>query len=390
MSLSTLRGALVSLQDEGTVRADTLQTSCRDILHTLDTTREKACHSITARTHATESSLKKVRDKLLQVITEEKKKIQERITAISELLALANEEVNSSDANFLSKKARLVSRIQSVMARMPASRGDLEFSFKMSAEISSLLRQDNSFGYMTVQFQVPILRHRFSLTSTKQHRKLRKISPRSDGRVWASVGNVLVDISEDLVETKRLEFPTEISDFVPAPDGSVYVALVFPQPVKILLPSEQACDFACPLVPPGAMALTDKHELAMAANDGKELSLTFYTHSGARSRRVSLPRPDFFPTSMTFTKRGQVFLCSSAEILCLDADFSEVACLCDDDSLQARAISTLRGVGSGVGDVLMANGSNGSVEVSGKICVRCSGHCSRGDHQKATYSKIGT
>ncbi|PVD32440.1 hypothetical protein C0Q70_07874 [Pomacea canaliculata] len=216
---------------------------------------------------------------------------------------------------------------------------------------------------MTVQFQVPILRHRFSLTSTKQHRKLRKISPRSDGRVWASVGNVLVDISEDLVETKRLEFPTEISDFVPAPDGSVYVALVFPQPVKILLPSEQACDFACPLVPPGAMALTDKHELAMAANDGKELSLTFYTHSGARSRRVSLPRPDFFPTSMTFTKRGQVFLCSSAEILCLDADFSEVACLCDDDSLQARAISTLRGVGSGVGDVLMANGSNGSVEV---------------------------
>ena len=100
-----------------------------------------------------------------------------------------------------------------------------------------------------------------------------------------------------------------------------------------------------------------------ASNDGKELSLTFYSVSGARIKRVTIPKPDFTPISMTVTKRGHLFLCSPTEILCLDSDFSDLASLGDLEGLEPRCLSGLKGMGSGVGDALVANWAAGNVEV---------------------------
>nr|KAG5693606.1 hypothetical protein BaRGS_014626 [Batillaria attramentaria] len=108
------------------------------------------------------------------------------------------------------------------------------------------------------------------------------------------------------------------------------------------------------------MAVTDKQELVFAANDGKELSLAFYTFHGAKTKRITIPKPDFTPTSMAMTKRGQIFLCSPTEVLCLDADFSDLAVLRENSRFQPCSISSLRGMGSGVGDVLVTNGCKGA------------------------------
>ena len=111
-----------------------------------------------------------------------------------------------------------------------------------------------------------------------------------------------------------------------------------------------------------------------ASNDGKELSLTFYTESGARTRRVTLPKPDFTPLSMAATARGHLFLGSPTEILCLDSDLSDLASLGEGEGegrvdvrsrLEPRCLSGLGGMGAGVGDVLVANWASGNVEVRG-------------------------
>lgn len=359
LSLTTFQGALADLQDEGVQRGVVLDASCQDVVKIMETSREKAFQMIASRIHKTEASIHKLKGRISKVVEEDKKNINEKMSTLSALLDEANTVLAAGDAEFLNKKDKFMAKIQTAMSKVPQTRGVLKFTFKTSSDIESLLLREGTFGYVTVQFQYPFLRHRFSLSSSKQQRKLKKLCPRPDGKIWASVGNFLVEISEDFVETKRLEFPAEIVDFVPGPDGNVYIALPFPHSVKVLHPSETASDFVSPLNPPSAMTITDKQELVFAANDGKELSLAFYTLNGARTKRITIPMPDFTPTSMALTKRGQIFLCSTgpAEVLCLDADFSELAVLREDGGFKPCSISSLRGMGSGVGDILVANGS---------------------------------
>jgi hypothetical protein len=85
------------------------------------------------------------------------------------------------------------------------------FSFKMGQDVETLVAKESlGFGHLTVHFHSPVLRHKMTLTSTKQNRKLRKLLPRFDGTMMAAVGNCLVTIAADYTETKRLEFPAEV------------------------------------------------------------------------------------------------------------------------------------------------------------------------------------
>ena len=259
LSLTTFQGALADLEDEGKHRMADLEDSCQQVALKMDSIRQQACSSLTSRANKSANKVKGLKGRIAKVVEGEMKNIQEKMAALSALLASANDVMAASDAEFLRQRTKLMARIQSVMSKVPPSRGNLQFSFKMSPDIQSLLSKDSSFGYMTVQFQSPVLRHRLTLTSTKQQRKLHKLCPRGDGVMLASVGNCLVSISPDFTETKRLEFPDEVVDFLPAGDGYVYVVLPFPHAVKMLnTSSDVAGDFVSPLNPPTAIAFTDK------------------------------------------------------------------------------------------------------------------------------------
>ncbi|XP_076456750.1 uncharacterized protein LOC143291052 [Babylonia areolata] len=366
LSLSTFQGALADLEDECTQRVAALDDSCRQVVQKVASTRQQACDAISTRADKASEKVQSLKGRIGKVVEGERRSIQEKRTALSALLTSASHVMEADDAEFLRQKTKLMARIQSVMSKVPPSRGHLRFSFRTSPALTSLVARDSSLGYMTVQFQSPVLRHRLTLSSTKQQRKLRKLCPRGDGSMLAAVGNCLVTITADLSETKRLEFPGEVVDFVPARDGFVYVALPFPHAVKRLnTATSMATDFVSPLNPPTALAATDKRELVLAAQDGKELSLTFYhSDSGERLKRLTLPRPEFTPLALALTKQGRLFLCSSSEVLVLDTDFGQLGGLGPGDStLQPRGVTGLRGMGSGLGDVLMANAAAGNVEV---------------------------
>ncbi|KAL8589509.1 hypothetical protein ACOMHN_015895 [Nucella lapillus] len=380
LSLTTLQGALADLEEECKHRVTALEESCGRVVREVEGTRQQVCSALGARASKASEKVQGLRGRIGKVVEGEMKHIQEKRHALAALLTSASEVMAASDAEFLRRKTKLTARVQWAMSKVPPARGHPQFSFKMNPALQPLLRTEGSFGYMTLHFQSPVLRHKLTLASTKQDRKLRKLCPRGDGTMLASVGNCLVTVSADLAESQRLEFPGEVLDFAPSRDGFVYVVLPFPSAVKRLNTStDVAADFVSPLNPPTALACTDKGELVFASHDGKDLSLTFYSDSGARLRRVTLPKPQFSPLSMVVTKQGTLFLASASEILCLRSDFSELASLGGREGegeereggggggggggVLPRSLSGLRGIGSGVGDVLVANAAVGNVEI---------------------------
>lgn len=259
LSLTTFQGALADLEDECQQRVTSLEDSCQQVAQKMESTRQQACAKITSRANKSVEKINGLKGRIAKVVEGEKKNIQEKMKTLSSLLMSANDVLSASDAEFLRKKAKLMARVQTAMSKVPPSRGNLRFSYKLSGDVQSLVSKDSSLGYTTVQFQSPVLRHKMTLTSTKQQRKLRKLVPRADGSVLASVGNCLVTIAPDFTETRRLEFPAEVVDFLPAGEGCVYVVLSFPHAVKVLnTASDVAADFVSPLNPPTALAFNHK------------------------------------------------------------------------------------------------------------------------------------